>query len=189
VNGLRELLTGAVPAGICRWQVPGSTRRSDVEDAADTAGWRLYWLAGQDVTSKDEFLELCADTFTFPDWFGHNWDALHDCLTDLTWEEPAAGHLVVYAGWQALAQEDPESFATALEIFAETSDLWQDTDTPMAVLFPVTADQEALADLPLLTSLPLLLSRTNDDFPLLSPFNGYEHRDNAQRRVGGRLHR
>jgi len=152
VNGLRELLTGDVAAGIYRWPAPGSTRRSDVDDAAATAGWRLYWLAGQDVTSKEEFLQLCADTFAFPDWFGFNWDALHDCLTDLTWEDPATGHLVVYAGWQALAQEDPESFATALEIFAEAADLWQDSDTPMAVLLPVTADQEGPAHLPLLHS-------------------------------------
>jgi RNAse (barnase) inhibitor barstar len=152
VNGLRDLLTEALPTGVYRWPVPGSTRRADVEDAADAAGWRLYWLAGQAVTDKDEFLTLCADTFAFPDWFGHNWDALHDCLTDLTWEDPASGYLVVYAGWQALAQEEPDSFATALEIFAEAAGLWQDTDSPMAVLLPVSTAQDEPADLPLLPS-------------------------------------
>ena len=104
VIGLSELLAGAVPAGAYRWPVPGSTRRSDVDDAAAKAGWRLYWLAGQEVTDQQELLQLCADTFAFPDWFGCNWDALYDCLTDLTWENPSAGHLVIYAGWQALAQ-------------------------------------------------------------------------------------
>jgi RNAse (barnase) inhibitor barstar len=157
VNGLRELLTGAVPAGVYGWPVPGSTRRSDVNDAAASTGWRLYWLAGQDVTDKEEFLQLCADTFSFPDWFGYNWDALHDSLTDLTWEDPVAGYLVVYAGWQALAQEEPESFTTALEIFAEAADLWQDTESPMAVLLPVTAAEDAPAQVPLLISS----SRTN----------------------------
>jgi hypothetical protein len=153
MNGLRGLLTGAVPAGIYRWPAPGSTRRSDVDAAAAVAGWRLYWLAGQHVTDKDEFLRLCADTFKFPDWFGDDWDALHDCLTDLTWEEPAAGYLVVYAGWQALAQEEPPTFATALEIFAEAVSLWQDAETPMAVLFPVTGAEDAPPDLLLLTAV------------------------------------
>lgn len=153
MNGLRELLTGAVPAGVYSWPVPGSTRRADVSDAAAGAGWRLYWLAGQEATDKEEFLQLCADTFSFPDWFGYNWDALHDSLTDLTWEDGAAGYLVVYAGWQALAQAEPESFATALEIFAEAADLWQDTDSPMAVLLPVTAAGDAPAQVPLLISI------------------------------------
>ena len=150
MNGLRELLTGAGPAGVYRWPIPGSTRRADVDEAAAAAGWRLYWLAGQDVTDKDEFLQMCADTFKFPDWFGYDWDALQDSLTDLTWEDPAAGYLVVYAGWQALAQEEPESFGTALEIFAEAIDLWQDTDSPMAVLLPVTGTQDEPAHVPLL---------------------------------------
>jgi RNAse (barnase) inhibitor barstar len=152
MNGLSELLTEAVPAGVYRWPVPGSTRRSDVDDAAAKAGWGLYWLAGQEVTAEQEFLQLCADTFAFPDWFAYNWDALHDCLTDLTWEKPSTGHLVVYAGWQALVQEEPESFAAALEILKEAVVLWQDSPTPMAVLLPVTGREDAPPDLPLLGS-------------------------------------
>lgn len=152
MDGLSELLNGAVPAGVYRWPVPGSTRRSDVDDAAAKADWGLYWLAGQEVTDKQEFLQLCADTFALPDWFGYDWDALYDCLTDLTWENPSAGHLVVYAGWQALAQEEPESFAAVLEIFKQAVVLWQDSPTPMAVLLPVTGREDAPPDLPLLGS-------------------------------------
>jgi RNAse (barnase) inhibitor barstar len=152
LNGLSELLAGAVPARVYRWPVPGATRRSAVEDAAAKTGWRLYWLAGHQVTDEREFLQLCADTFAFPDWFGHDWDALFDCLTDLTWENPSAGHLVVYAGWQALAQDEPESFAAALEIFKESAALWQDSPTPMTVLLPVTGLEEAPPDLPVLRS-------------------------------------
>jgi RNAse (barnase) inhibitor barstar len=137
-DGLAELLDGKTVPGLYRWLIPGTTRRSEIGDAAMEAGWRLYWLAGQTVIDKQEFLDLCAESFDFPDWFGDNWDALADCLTDLTWAESEAGYLVVYAGWQALAQEEPETFATAVEIFREACDLWHDTETPMSVLFPVT---------------------------------------------------
>jgi Barstar (barnase inhibitor) len=173
VNGLGELLAGKVPAGVYRWQVPGSTRRAEVDAAAAEAGWRLYWLAGQTVTDQQEFLQLCAETFEFPDYFGENWDALYDCLTDLTWADTPTGYLVVYAGWQGLAQEEPESFTTALDIFADAAGLWQDAGTPMAVLLPVSGP-DALPDLPLLLS-----HNANACFP----------RPPSRRRGGGVLRR
>lgn len=135
-SGLTALLEGRVPPGVYRWTVPGGTRRSDVAAAAKGAGWLLFWLAGQAVTEKDEYLDLCAETFAFPDWFGRDWDALGDCLTDLTWQVHGAGHLVVYAGWQALAESDEDAFEVALDVFEEAIDLWRDSDTPMTVLLP-----------------------------------------------------
>ncbi len=38
-----------------------------------------------DVHSKDELLRELSDTLSFPDYFGHNWDALWDCLNDFYW--------------------------------------------------------------------------------------------------------
>jgi RNAse (barnase) inhibitor barstar len=151
LGGLEGLLAGKTAPGVFLWSIPGSTRRSDVVDAAKGAGWLPFWLAGQTVTDKDEFLEMCVESLEFPDWFGHNWDALADCLTDLTWATTMAGYLIVYAGWQALAQEEPESFATAMEIFKESVDLWRDTETPMAVLLPATGDEDFAPDLPRLS--------------------------------------
>ncbi|GAA2120091.1 barstar family protein [Actinomadura alba] len=150
LGGIEMLLTGAAKPGVYRWTVPGATRRGDVADAAARAGRRLFWLAGQSVTDGDEFLDLCAESFAFPDWFGHDWDALGDCLTDLTWADADAGFLVVYAGWQALAQEDPGAFGTAVEIFESAVDLWRDTVTPMTVLLPGDGDDPVAAGLPLL---------------------------------------
>lgn len=150
LGGLQDLLDGKTAPGVYLWSIPGSTRRSDVGDAAMEAGWRLYWLAGQTVTDKHEFLDLSAESFDFPDWFGDDWDALADCLTDLTWADTESGYLVVYAGWQALAQQEPDSFATVLEIFKEAVDLWHDSDTPMSVLLPVTAADDSTPDLPTL---------------------------------------
>lgn len=151
LGGLAGLLAGDTPSGLYLWKVPGDTRRSDIAGAASAAGWRAFWLAGQTVTDKDEFLDAAAETFEFPDWFGHNWDALADCLTDLTWATAMAGYLVVYAGWQALAQEEPSSFETVLDIFREAVDLWHDSETPMAVLLPVAGDEELLPKVPYLS--------------------------------------
>jgi RNAse (barnase) inhibitor barstar len=50
---------------------------------------------GADVTidasakEKRELLERIAQGLSFPDYFGENWDALIDCLSDLSWLEKA----------------------------------------------------------------------------------------------------
>ena|ERR1700754_4365187 len=155
LGGLTSLLAGKAEPGVYRWEIPGATRRDDVARAATAAGWRLFWLAGQSVTDQAEFLDLCVESFSFPDWFGHDWDDLQDCLTDLTWLNGHApgGFLVVYAGWQALAQEEPGDFDAALEAFTSAVDLWRDSDTPMAVLLP--GDGRAAGSLPVLDSRTL----------------------------------
>jgi len=37
----------------------------------------------QKVTSKKDFMVWLSRNFNFPGYFGHNWDAVWDCLRDL----------------------------------------------------------------------------------------------------------
>lgn len=37
------------------------------------------------VQGKEELLDRVARGLSFPDYFGRNWDALIDCLSDLSW--------------------------------------------------------------------------------------------------------
>ncbi len=56
---------------------------------------------------------------------GGNWDALADCLQDLSWR-PAPGHVVLWRGASGLASAAPDDFATALEIFRDTAIYWKE---------------------------------------------------------------
>lgn len=40
------------------------------------------------ITSKDVLLDRLADALNFPDYFGRNWDALWECICDLSWLPP-----------------------------------------------------------------------------------------------------
>ncbi|HZO02881.1 MAG TPA: barstar family protein [Burkholderiales bacterium] len=40
---------------------------------------------------KESLLRNIAAALDFPSWFGHNWDALEDCLSDL----PGEGHVLL----------------------------------------------------------------------------------------------
>lgn len=37
------------------------------------------------IRSKQKLLRTLADALRLPDYFGHNWDALEECLRDLSW--------------------------------------------------------------------------------------------------------
>lgn len=47
------------------------------------------------ITSKQQLLKSYADAFKFPEYFGFNWDALDECLSDFHWIKEKH-HIVVY---------------------------------------------------------------------------------------------
>ncbi|MFE7775998.1 barstar family protein [Streptomyces sp. NPDC057445] len=71
------------------------------------------------VTDKAAFMERCAADLELPAWFGRNWDALADCLTDLPGNE---GTLVLICRWQEFAAACPREWETAQEVFAHAVD-------------------------------------------------------------------
>lgn len=91
--------------------MPGAAERVDIR------------LDLADCTDKASLLECFASALAFPDWFGRNWDALSDCLTDLSWL-PAQHYRIELAQPQGLRTAAPEALATALEILGEAAEFW-----------------------------------------------------------------
>src|SRR5881394_15455 len=96
---IEELLTGRREPGVHQWR---ADRREAARGAteAERAGRRVFWLDGRGVADKRTLLERCAVEFELPSYFGHNWDALRDCLIDLSWVPATRGYLVVYDHWR-----------------------------------------------------------------------------------------
>lgn len=100
-------------------------------------GWRHTGLDLTGVTDKPAFMDRCAAALDLPAWFGRNWDALADCLTDLSWAPPARGRLIVVTNWREFALAAPNDWSIAQELFAEAADHWRGTLTPLQVLLAV----------------------------------------------------
>jgi RNAse (barnase) inhibitor barstar len=92
-----------------------------------------------DCRDKADFLARIAAALHFPSWFGHNWDALADCLADMSWL-PAEGYLIVLENADRFRAADEASFATALEIFEQAARDWARDDVPFWVFVELTAD-------------------------------------------------
>ena len=76
------------------------------------------------VTDKAGLMDRCARDLRLPDWFGRNWDALADVLSDPgVWPEGALdeGLLIVVRNWRPYAEARPEEWAMAQEVFAGAS--------------------------------------------------------------------
>ena len=80
-------------------------------------------LAG--VTDKSGLMDAVARALHLPDWFGRNWDALLDSLSDPSgWPSEASerGLLLVVTGWEPYAGARPDEWRVAREVFTEASE-------------------------------------------------------------------
>jgi RNAse (barnase) inhibitor barstar len=80
--------------------------------------------------SKEDLLGRVAAALAFPDWFGHNWDALFDCLVELG-EGSSAGSLIVLEHADTLRREAPEDFATTIGILSDVAVEWARRNLPL----------------------------------------------------------
>jgi RNAse (barnase) inhibitor barstar len=113
---------------------------SSIEAAAQENDFALWQVDCGGIATKAGLLRAIAETLAFPDWFGENWDALEDCLTDLSWRA-APGYVLVLDNCGPLSRTDPEAFETLLEIFDSAAEYWYDEDVPFWV-FVAGADPE-----------------------------------------------
>lgn len=123
---LNALLADGSRAGV-RPLPPGSAVR--IAAAASALGFSCAQIDLGQCEDKPALLALIASTMGFPDWFGHNWDALSDCLGDLGWQ-PAPGHVMLFEHAGAFRDQHSEDFETLLSILRETSTSWAAEKVP-----------------------------------------------------------
>ncbi|MFJ3924424.1 barstar family protein [Streptomyces sp. NPDC090022] len=104
--------------------------------AAEEAGWTTVRLDLDGVRSKTELMTRCAAALRLPPWFGRNWDALADCLIDLSWLPAAPGRLIAVTAWRGYARARPADWETFEEILEEAVEFWREQEDggPLEVL-------------------------------------------------------
>jgi len=90
---------------------------------ASAAGFDVVTISLAGVTDKDALLERFAAALAFPDWFGGNWDALEDCLGDLSWREDR-GRLLLIEGFESLASGSRDDFHILLDLLGDVAQHW-----------------------------------------------------------------
>ena len=127
MSGLAALLAGRAAPGHYRWK--SGFEVEDVRHAVDHAGWTFGYVDGLHAQTKPEFLRELGQALDFPDWYGENFDALADCLTDV---DDGDGTVLLWDGWGALARQEPRAFSVALSVLGGRVNA--DRGGPFAVL-------------------------------------------------------
>jgi hypothetical protein len=112
-------------SGLYRVGEPGA-----VQDAARGSRLRVARVALAPGAGKAEMLAAIARALDFPDWFGGNWDALEDCLTDLSWSD-ADGHVLLVEG---AAQASADDLGVLEDILASAASFWAGRSRPFFAL-------------------------------------------------------
>jgi len=116
MSKLLERLSDPARSGVYR-----VTRTDEVVDALRGSG-----LALARVDLRQPVFDAFSQALAFPDWFGRNWDALEDCLTDLSWRE-GAGHVLLLEG-----AEDPGMLA---DVLGSAAQFWAGQGRPFFAVF------------------------------------------------------
>lgn len=115
--------------------------RAGARDAIDEAlrGAELD-AAAIDLEGGDA-LRSIAQALRFPAWFGGNWDALEDCLGDLSWR-PGEGHVLLFQNWQAISSDH---LGTLIDVLRSSAEFWSGRGKPF---FAVLLDPQGRLALP-----------------------------------------
>lgn len=113
-------------------------------EAAEAAGWTTVRLDLDGVRTKAELMRRVGAALRVPEWFGGNWDALADCLRDLSWLPEGGGRrLVAVTSWRGYAQARPGEWETLVEILEEAVDFWREPGGGVAGLTVLLADSSS----------------------------------------------
>jgi hypothetical protein len=102
------------------------SRADEVMDAVKGSSLSPVRVAFSD---KVQLLKNLAVALGFPDWFGHNWDALEDCLTDLSWREAAAHVLLIEEA------KPGDDLGVLIDILRSSAESWAARGRPFFAIF------------------------------------------------------
>lgn len=106
--------------------------------AGRDAGLHCVRLGLGDCRDKAALLKRLAGALAFPAWFGHNWDALADCLGDLSWL-PGDGHLLVLEDCRRFSTVARQDYEALLDILAEAAGTWRARGLPFWAFISMAA--------------------------------------------------
>jgi hypothetical protein len=126
MSKLLQRLSDATKSGVYR-----ASRTDEILAATHGSGLHVARIDLGGAAAKEALLARIAGALAFPSWFGGNWDALEDCLSDLSWM-PAAGYVLLLERASGLPADERGTLA---DILASAATSWAERKRPFFAVF------------------------------------------------------
>ncbi len=121
-----QRLSDASKSGVYR-----VSRTDEIVDAVQGSALQVSRVRLSGAGDKQALMQRIAGALQFPSWFGANWDALEDCLGDLSWLK-AGGHILLFEGAADLPADER---GILLDILASAAANWTERGRPFFAVF------------------------------------------------------
>ncbi|MBN1345159.1 MAG: barstar family protein [Phycisphaerae bacterium] len=81
-------------------------------------------IRGERCATEKALLRECARAYKLPSYFGHNWDALDECLCDLEWL-PAEAYVTFVTECEKILPDSEDGFRMFWEALERASRAWR----------------------------------------------------------------
>ncbi len=140
---LDQLLSNLTLSGACATREPAAALTA----VANSKGYGVYRIDLSGITDKAALMDRLQDALQFPEWFGRNWDALEDCLTDMSWRDEV-GHVLLFDGGADLRRRQKALFDTLVDVLKSAADYWRGAERPFWAFFLDVPPDAALPSFP-----------------------------------------
>ncbi|MFN8482985.1 MAG: barstar family protein [Anaerolineae bacterium] len=115
--------------------------RLEVDRQFQAVGYFVGRINDEVIDNVNTLLQRLAQVFEFPSYFGFNWNALKDCLADMSWR-PAQGYILIFPHPEGLGKQDLQDL---FDIARAVSSLWLPDGIPFKLLVPEGTLQRTVA--------------------------------------------
>jgi hypothetical protein len=119
----------------------GVYRAARADEIVDAVSGSKLSLKTIPYAEKQPLLKNIAAALEFPDWFGGNWDALEDCLSDLSWHK-AGGHVLLFE-----RVKPGDDLGVLIDVLRSSAEFWAGRGKPFYAVFIDPAGALPLPDL------------------------------------------
>ena len=126
MSKLLQRLSDASKSGVYR-----ASRADEILDATQGSALQVSRIDLAGAADKQALMQRIARVLEFPRWFGGNWDALEDCLCDLSWSK-SGGHVLLI---EAAVDLPTDERGILIDILASAATSWAERKRPFFAVF------------------------------------------------------
>ncbi|MFN8009049.1 MAG: barstar family protein [Terriglobia bacterium] len=107
--------------------------QEEAEKLARKNSCRVFRVDVEVIDSKESLLSAISEAFSFPPYFGGNWDALEECLCDQSWKEGEVVFLIFVTA-DRLLDLDLRDVSALTNVLSDTALFWRGEGVDFQVL-------------------------------------------------------